>query len=153
MLSSPSTVLAALKILPDEASLTVPVPTLRAMLSERGEGNLMTVEDIARLTKRSPGAVRAWIRNGELRARQVGRRYLVGREDYEAFLQGPKLTPDAPAKPIETESMVSTSAWRSVRGREGPQMTSSRRRLSRIYPTTPKEVQQPRKGITQNAQQ
>jgi excisionase family DNA binding protein len=62
--------------------------------SDRGEGvagrriELMTVEEFAALTRRTPSAVRASIQRGELRACKLGsRRYFIRKADVERMFE------------------------------------------------------------------
>ena len=112
MSSARESILGALKVLPDDAAMTIPVPTLRLILSDSGDGNLLTVEDVARLTKRSPGAVRAWIRQGRLKAAVVGRRYLIERGQFDEFLNDERSSSKQPAGLTQRERMLGIDAWR-----------------------------------------
>jgi len=115
--NSRETILAALKALPDEANLALPVPVLRSLLSKNEDGDLLSVEDVGKLTKRSPGAVRSWIRAGLLSASMVGRRYMIRRNHFNEFLQQePSITENA-GSVIKQRSEVAIGAWRNLRGR------------------------------------
>jgi excisionase family DNA binding protein len=51
------------------------------------EKNWLRVETIARDLDVSEGTVRAWIRDGLLKADKFRKEYRIRREDYEAFIQ------------------------------------------------------------------
>ena len=109
--------LAALNALPDGAAIILPVPTLRALLSGNDEG-MLTVKDVARLTHRGAGAVRKWLRAGLLRATLVGRKYLIKREDFDAFLseQPTRASQAPPRSELSAEELsLGAGAWRGAR--------------------------------------
>jgi excisionase family DNA binding protein len=57
--------------MPDGASVSLPVGILRGWLEEAGGGSFepdLTVKEVADCYGRSPARVRAWIREGQLRA-------------------------------------------------------------------------------------
>ncbi|MCA1776788.1 MAG: helix-turn-helix domain-containing protein [Loktanella sp.] len=65
-----------------------------------------TVKEIADLLKVSEVIVRRWIKDGELRAIDIGKGWRVGSDDLDAFLEGhatrPAGTSDSPvADPVE----------------------------------------------------
>ena len=131
-----TTIQAALQSLPDNWSLTVPVLALRTLVGGNDAG-LLTVEDIARLTRRGAGAVRKWIRDGQLRATLVGRSYLIERENFDLFLgRQPErvLTPSRSELTAE-ETALDVSAWRaggaSRRASHSPTLYSATRTESR----------------------
>ena len=74
--------------MPGGASITLPVDTLRDWLSEPG-GSLdqdLTVEEVGKFFDRSPVTIRAWIRDGRLRAyRFQGREYRIPESALEEF--------------------------------------------------------------------
>jgi len=49
---------------------------------------LLTVHEVADLLKMRESTVRAWIRDGELRAIKMGRDWRVAVKDLEAYLEG-----------------------------------------------------------------
>ncbi len=49
---------------------------------------MLTVHEIAELLKMRESTVRAWIRDGELRAIKMGRDWRVAVKDLEAFMEG-----------------------------------------------------------------
>lgn len=49
---------------------------------------LLTVHEIAELLKMRESTVRAWIRDGELRAIKMGRDWRVSVKDLETFMEG-----------------------------------------------------------------
>ena len=51
------------------------------------EKNWLKVETIARDLDVSEGTVRAWIRDGLLKAAKFRKEYRIRREDYDAFIQ------------------------------------------------------------------
>lgn len=76
---------------PDEASVTLPVTTLREWMDETGPGGFepdLTTQEVADLLGRSPARVRAWIRDGLLRGyRFHNREWRVPRSDLEEFCE------------------------------------------------------------------
>ena len=76
--------------MPDGASITVPVDAVRGWLNENGSGldQDLTVEEVGKFFDRSPVTIRAWIRDGRLRAyRFQGREYRVCESALEEFQQ------------------------------------------------------------------
>lgn len=67
-----------------------------------------TVKEIADLLKVNEATVRRWIKDGELRAIDIGKGWRIGPEDLDAFLEGhatrPAATPngDTDTPPEET---------------------------------------------------
>jgi len=57
-----------------------------------------TVREVADLLKVSEATVRRWIKNGELRAIDIGKGWRIAVSDLEAFLQGHATMP-AQSKP------------------------------------------------------
>ena len=51
--------------------------------------DLLTVEEVAAETRRSPSAVRQSIAKGQLRAAKLGRRWFVRRKDIEQMFETP----------------------------------------------------------------
>ena len=75
---------------PDSASITLPVEVVKGWLSENGSGldHDHTVEEVAKFFDRSPATIRAWIRDGRLRAyRFQGREYRVCESAVEELQQ------------------------------------------------------------------
>lgn len=56
-----------------------------------------TVKEVADLLKVSEVTVRRWIKDGELRAIDVGKGWRIGCDDLDAFLDGHATRPAAPA--------------------------------------------------------
>lgn len=56
-----------------------------------------TVKEVADLLKVSEVTVRRWIKDGELRAIDVGKGWRVGSDDLDAFLDGHATRPAGPA--------------------------------------------------------
>ena len=76
--------------MPDGASITLPVDTVRERLSQNGSGldQDLTVEEVGKFFHRSSGTIRTWIRDGRLRAyRFQGREYRVCESALEEFQQ------------------------------------------------------------------
>jgi len=116
-----SAFLAALNAMPDDAAVTLPVPVFRALLNCGEQRSLLTVDDVAALCKRTAGGVRKWIRQGELKATRVGRRWMVARKDLDCFLSArpgrvqEQLHPSRPGFTPE-ELASEPKDWREVRG-------------------------------------
>lgn len=51
------------------------------------ETDLLTTEEVARRLRVSPGAVRAWLRSGQLRGVRAGRRWRIREADLEEYLR------------------------------------------------------------------
>ena len=107
--------------LPESGAVTFTRADLLAMLAgeggKAGQGGTdqtaedLTVQDIAERAKRSPSAVRGWIRSGQLRAyRFQGRDYRVAPEAWEAFKQAQRSGGEA--KPRERSGKVDLGSWR-----------------------------------------
>ncbi len=76
--------------MPNGASITLPVDTVRDWLNENGSGldQDLTVEEVGEFFDRSPVTIRTWIRDGRLRAyRFQGREYRVCESALEEFQQ------------------------------------------------------------------
>ena len=75
--------------MPNEASVTLPVTTLREWLDDSGPGGFepdLTVKEVADYFGRGANTVTAWIRAGDLRAYKLhGREYRVTRAAVEEF--------------------------------------------------------------------
>ncbi len=74
--------------MPNGASITLPVDTVRDWLNENGSGldQDLTVEEVGKFFDRSPVTIRTWIRDGRLRAyRFQGREYRVCESALEEF--------------------------------------------------------------------
>ncbi len=56
-----------------------------------------TVKEVADLLKVSEVTVRRWIKDGELRAIDVGKGWRIGSDDLDAFLEGHATRPAGPA--------------------------------------------------------
>ncbi len=87
-------------------------PTQRRSLAD------LTVADVARLLRRSPGTVRDWIRRGELEAYQLGKEYRVTRAALTTFCQrqrnGPRTSERSEGAPSRRSDLGS---WRKLRKR------------------------------------
>ena len=113
------TVVAALRVLPAEWTLTVPVPDMLCLLRTESDGDdLLSVADVAELVKRTPGAIRNWIRTDQLTATKIGKSYRITRDDLSAFLNR---NPTANASEAEVGSLTSAEGrmspgtWREKR--------------------------------------
>ncbi len=76
--------------MPEGGLVMVPVDSLREWLNENGSGldQDLTVEEVGKFFDRSPVTIRAWIREGRLRAyRFQGREYRVCESALEEFQQ------------------------------------------------------------------
>ena len=76
--------------MPDGASITLPVAAVKEWVSENGSGldQDLTVEEVGKFFDRSPVTIRAWIRDGRLRAyRFQGREYRVCESALEELQQ------------------------------------------------------------------
>ena len=74
--------------MPDGASITLPVEVLKGWLTENGSGldHDLTVEEVGKFFHRSPGTVRAWIRDGRIEAyRFRGTEYRITHSALERF--------------------------------------------------------------------
>lgn len=47
-----------------------------------------TVEDIAESLGMNSRTIREYIRNGQLNASRIGRKYIINQDDYKAFVSG-----------------------------------------------------------------
>jgi excisionase family DNA binding protein len=68
--------------------------------------NFLTVAECAARCRASVDFVRSQIRSGQLRARCVGRRYLVAVEDFEAFLASCVVVAIARASDVHAEGVT-----------------------------------------------
>ncbi len=74
--------------MPDGASITLPVDTVREWLNENGSGldHDLTVEEVGKFFDRSPVTIRTWIRAGRLEAYQFrGKEYRITHAALEEF--------------------------------------------------------------------
>ncbi len=108
--------------LPDQASVTLPVSLVKEWLEMEADDPLedLTVADVARQLRRSPGTVRDWIRRGELEAYQLGKEYRVTRPALTTFCQrqrnGPRTSGQSETAPSRRSDL---GGWRKVRRRRG----------------------------------
>lgn len=51
-----------------------------------------TVEEVAQSLKMNSRTIREYIRNGELKATRIGRKYVITQENYETFLSNDHTT-------------------------------------------------------------
>jgi excisionase family DNA binding protein len=105
--------------LPPEASVTVPVATLRQWLALEGDAPCadLTVTDVAEQLNRSPSTVRHWIRRGELDTYRLnGREHRITRAALGGFLERQRTqTPPTPKQRTTGDSRPNLGAWRRVR--------------------------------------
>ncbi len=76
--------------MPSGAMISLPVDTVREWLNENGSSldQDLTVEEVGKFFDRSPVTIRAWIRDGRLRAYLFqGREYRVCESAVEEFQQ------------------------------------------------------------------
>ena len=76
--------------MPDDGSIILTAKSVRKRLSENGPGfdHDFTVEEVGKFFNRSPVTIRAWIRDGRLRAyRFQGREYRVCESAVEELQQ------------------------------------------------------------------
>ena len=74
--------------MPDGASITLPVDTVRDWLNDNGSGldQDLTVEEVGKFFDRSPVTIRAWIRAGRLEAYHFrGNEYRITHAALEDF--------------------------------------------------------------------
>ncbi len=76
----------------------------------------LTVADVARQLRRSPGTVRDWIQRGDLEAYQLGKEYRITRPALTTFCQrqrnGPRTSERSEVAPSRRSDL---DAWRKVR--------------------------------------
>lgn len=51
-----------------------------------------TVEEVAESLKMNSRTIREYIKNGELKATRIGRKYIINQDDYKAFLSNDHTT-------------------------------------------------------------
>ncbi len=92
---------------------------LQLLGTESGGDDLLSVKEVAELVKRTPGAIRNWIRKGLLPATKIGKCYRIKREDLNEFLKGGHPTPHAPEPEVGSltpaEGRMSPGTWRGKR--------------------------------------
>ncbi len=106
--------------LPEEASVTLPVLLVKEWLEMEADDPLadLTVADVARQLRRSPGTVRDWIRRGDLEAYQLGKEYRITRPVLTTFCQRQRNGPRTSGRSEGASSRRSNlGAWRKLRKR------------------------------------
>ena len=74
--------------------------------------SFLSIEEAARMLQLHVKTVRAYVREGRLKATRIGKQYRIAREDFEAFT-GQPLTSDAPVRrtrQVEVSSVVEIDA-------------------------------------------
>ena len=61
---------------------------LRAQITGRATGDVLSTERAAELAGVTPKTIRAWVESGSLRAGRRGRRLVIRRSDLEVYLSG-----------------------------------------------------------------
>ena len=110
--------------LPDGASVTLPVATLREWLAdaERQPAD-RTVKDVARELGRDPSTVRNWIREGLLETYRLGREHRITDVALRAFLEGKKTSRGSSSRGRQTPR-ASLSSWRRLRAEQSKAASS-----------------------------